>query len=107
MLDVNELKRRLDRLILSYHHYQAPIDNLKSGNADKTTQILATVTAEIAGKRSISLIATSSQSNETSAQQSYAISPKKGRLLPDYVNTIKKIAGRLEGEHLNFKPAQE
>jgi len=106
-MDINELKRRMDKAAQAYTQFKAPIDNLKCGNVDKTPLILASVTAEIAGKRTISQISSSAPSNETRASQSHAISSEENRLLPNFVNTLKKIKARLEGEYLNFQPSNQ
>ena len=86
-IDDYELNIRRKKLILQYQHCQANIDNMNSGNFDRS-HIIAAVAGQIAG-RSVTQI-DSTGSKEAQLYQVYQTSTKEDRLRSHYVNTVKK-----------------
>lgn len=99
-IDDYELKIRRQKLITQYQHCQANIDNMKSGNFDKSNHIssAAAVTGQIAG-RSVSQIDSISPSKEAQLYQKYLHSTIEDQLRSNYVNTVKKTEPHLSNRN--------
>ena len=97
-IDDYELKRRRQELISRYQHCQVNIDNMNSGNFDKSHISSAAATGQVAG-RSVTQI-DSPSSKEAKLYQIYLNSTREDQLLHNYVNTVKKTEPHQKG---NFK----
>src|ERR1700733_6427298 len=100
-IDDYELKIRRRKLISQYHHCQANIDNMNTGNFDKSHIISAAATGQIAG-RSITQI-DSTGSREAQFYQSYLKSTIEDQLRNNYVNTVKKTEPHTSNGNLKRK----
>lgn len=96
-IDDYELKIRRQKLISQYQHCQANIDNMNSGNFDKSHIASAAVTGQIAGRSVTQIDSTSSR--EAQLYQSYLNSTVEDRLRSNYVNTVKKTEPHLSNRN--------
>ena len=100
-IDDYELKIRRQKLISQYQHCQANIDNMNSGNFDKSHIISAAATGQIAGRSVTQIDSTSSR--ESQLYQSYLTSTIEDQLRNHYVNTVKKTEPHASNGNLKNK----
>jgi hypothetical protein len=91
-IDDYELKIRRQKLISQYQHCQAYIDNMNSGNFDKSHMASAAVTGQIAGRVVTQINSTGSK--EAQLYRNYLISTVEDQLRSHYVNTVKNTETR-------------
>lgn len=96
-IDDYELNIRRQKLISQYQHRQANIDNMNSGNFDKS-HIASAAVGQIAG-RSVTQI-DNTGSREAQLYQSYLNSTVEDQLRNNYVNTVKKTEPHLSNKNL-------
>lgn len=95
-IDDLELKNRRQKLINQYQHCQAYIDNMNSGNFDKSHISAAAAIGQFAG-RSVTQI-DNKTSKEAQLYQIY-LHTAEDQLRSNYVNTVKKTEPHLSNRN--------